>query len=428
MTLLLPSDKAAVRPNSIAAPDVHTSYLPQRAPNAARKRGPAILAGSAAGPVRGEAQLSALIGAIYDAALEPARWPGALRQTVDFVGGVSATVYHKDAAARQGNVYHDCGGRDPHYQRLYYQDYIKIDPTMVGLWYRETGKVLSVGDLLDLDEFYGSRFYREWVRPQKHVDAVSVALDKTATGVALFTVFRHEQDGLVDAEARRRMALVAPHVRRAALVGRTIEHKTAEAATLADTLDGLSAAMFLVDADARVVHANASAQAMLRAGLVLRAASGKLAAADAQASRALGDAVAAAKGGDAAVGRRGVAVPLAARDGERYVAHALPLASAARSCAGASRTAVAALFVQKAALEIRAAPEVMAKTYNLTPTELRVLLSIVETGGVPETAEALGIGQATVKTHLHRLFAKTDTRRQSELVKLVAGLSSPLAG
>jgi DNA-binding CsgD family transcriptional regulator len=34
----------------------------------------------------------------------------------------------------------------------------------------------------------------------------------------------------------------------------------------------------------------------------------------------------------------------------------------------------------------------------------------------------LGISQATVKTHLHNLFRKTGTRRQSELVKLVAGI------
>jgi DNA-binding CsgD family transcriptional regulator len=30
-----------------------------------------------------------------------------------------------------------------------------------------------------------------------------------------------------------------------------------------------------------------------------------------------------------------------------------------------------------------------------------------------------------VRTHLLRLYAKTDTRRQAELVKLVAGFSSP---
>ena len=57
-----------------------------------------------------------------------------------------------------------------------------------------------------------------------------------------------------------------------------------------------------------------------------------------------------------------------------------------------------------------------------------MLLAIVEVGGVPEVAEALGIAEATVKTHLHRLFAKTGTRRQADLVKLVAGFANPLVG
>ena len=73
-------------------------------------------------------------------------------------------------------------------------------------------------------------------------------------------------------------------------------------------------------------------------------------------------------------------------------------------------------------------PEVIAQAYALTPTELRVLLAIVEIGGVPEVADVLGIAETTVKTHLGRLYEKTNTRRQADLVKLVAGFSSPLAG
>jgi DNA-binding CsgD family transcriptional regulator len=71
---------------------------------------------------------------------------------------------------------------------------------------------------------------------------------------------------------------------------------------------------------------------------------------------------------------------------------------------------------------------VIAKAYKLTPTELRVLLAIVEVGGVPEAAEALGIAESTVKTHLGRLYQKTGSGRQADLVKLVAGFSNPLQG
>jgi DNA-binding CsgD family transcriptional regulator len=86
------------------------------------------------------------------------------------------------------------------------------------------------------------------------------------------------------------------------------------------------------------------------------------------------------------------------------------------------------VFVQKAALEARSPLEEIARIYKLTPSELRVLVAVVEVGGVRETAEALGIGEPTVKTHLNRLFTKTGTSRQADLVKLMARFSSPLVG
>ena len=42
-------------------------------------------------------------------------------------------------------------------------------------------------------------------------------------------------------------------------------------------------------------------------------------------------------------------------------------------------------------------------------------------------ADALGIGEATVKTHLGRVYEKTGAQRQADLVRLVAGFASPLA-
>jgi DNA-binding CsgD family transcriptional regulator len=92
----------------------------------------------------------------------------------------------------------------------------------------------------------------------------------------------------------------------------------------------------------------------------------------------------------------------------------------------AATRATAAVFVHRAGLKSLSAPEMIAKAYGLTPTELRVLLAIVEIGGVPDVAKALGIAETTVKTHLSHLYAKTGTTRQADLVKLVAGFASPL--
>ena len=378
--------------------------------------------------MREDEQLSSLIGDIYDAALDTALWSAALGKTRGFVGGSASALYSKDAIRKNGKLYCQEGDIDRHYRRLYREKYAKLDPFTTGHFFAEIEQPIGVADLMPYDEFLETRFYKEWLRPQSIVDGVTGALEKSATSVVLFTVFRHQRDGVVDDETRCRMRLIVPHMRRAVLISKIIDLKAAEAASFADTLDGVSAGMFLVDARGRIVHANATGHVLLAEGSPLHSAGGKLATNDANAEQALHEIFLAAGSGDAAVGTKGIAVPLITSEDERYVAHVLPLTSGARRKAGTSYAAAAALFVHKATLEMPSPPEAIAKTFKLTPSELRVLLAIVEVGGVAETADALGIGPGTVKTHLLRVFAKTGTGRQAGLVKLVAGFSNPLVG
>jgi DNA-binding CsgD family transcriptional regulator len=184
--------------------------------------------------------------------------------------------------------------------------------------------------------------------------------------------------------------------------------------------------MFLVDATGRIIHANASGHSMISEGTALRAPSGRLGAVDAHADQALLDSISAAARGDAVLGKKGIAVPLKARDEKRYIAHVLPLTSGSRRKAGASYAAAATVFVRKAELDLPSPPEAVAKEFGLTPAELRVLFAIIEVGPVPEVSEVLGVSEATVKTHLRHLFEKTGTHRQAELVKLVAGYANAL--
>jgi len=371
-------------------------------------------------------ELSELIGEIYDAALARSRWPGALKKSARFIEGASAAVFWKDAANMDGGIYFHDSGIETHYRDVYFEKYVRLNPATTGLFFAEVEEPMATADLLPYAEFLESRFYREWAQPQGLVDFVSAALEKSATGAAMFGVFRHERHGLVDDATRQRMRLLIPHIRRAVLIAEVIDLKQAEAATISQALDGLRAAMFLVDADGRIMRANAAAYILVAEGDVLHAACGRLMSGDAQADASLREIFAAARQGDTAVGTKGIALPLMARSGERHVAHVLPLTSGARQRAGSRHAATAAVFVHKAALEVLSPPEAIAEAYKLTLTELRVLLAIVEVGGVPEVAELLGVAGTTVKTHLGRIYQKTGAGRQADLVKLVAGFSSPL--
>lgn len=57
--------------------------------------------------------------------------------------------------------------------------------------------------------------------------------------------------------------------------------------------------------------------------------------------------------------------------------------------------------------------------YGLTPTESRVAMLLAEGLSIQEISEILGVAQNTTRTHLKRVFGKTDTNRQGSLIKLV---------
>jgi DNA-binding CsgD family transcriptional regulator len=370
-------------------------------------------------------QLLKLIGDIYDAALDPTLWPGVLESATKFVGGSGAGLWTRDWSRDIAIAVYDYA-MDERYRQLYFESHNKLDPLREVYLCQDIGDVVSNSMILPYDEFVQTRFYQEWAKPQGLVDNVLATVDKTATSMAGFAVFRSERDGFADEAARQRMRLLVPHLRRSVLIGKVIDLKTAEAATLADTFDGLSVGMLLVDERGRILRANTSGQDLLADRSLIQATGGKLAINDPSAEQALHDVFRAAGNGDAAVGVKGIAVPLIARGGAQYVAHVLPLTSGARRRAGAAYTAVAAIFVQKAALATPSPPEAIAKAYKLTPMELRVFLAIVEVGGAPEVADTLGIAESTVKTHLLRLYAKTGASRHADLVKLLAGFASPL--
>jgi DNA-binding CsgD family transcriptional regulator len=181
----------------------------------------------------------------------------------------------------------------------------------------------------------------------------------------------------------------------------------------------------MVDAEGRLLHANASGEAMLADGDPFRVADRILTASSQRTSRDLAESFAAAALGDAAVEARGIAVPLSGASGQRFAAHVLPMTSGRRR--EAAHEAAAALFVRKVELEFPAYVRTMGEIYRLTASELRVLHVILDTGGVAPTALLLRLTENTVKTHLRHIFNKTGARSQVDLVKLVAGLSSPLA-
>jgi DNA-binding CsgD family transcriptional regulator/PAS domain-containing protein len=367
-------------------------------------------------------ELRRVVGRLYDAALNPALWADALTGIAEFVGGQAGTLNPKSLVSK----FVDAGDRvglDLQYIQMHSETCVEFD-SLTAVPRFDVRPIVRLPELMPPDEGCSGRIQKGSVRPAGRGDVASSVVEKSEKSCKLLGVGRNDPDAKVDDEMRRRMMLVAPHVRRAVLIGKALDRKADEAAAFADILDSLSAGLFLIDADGRIVHANAAGRGILAAGDFLRSIDGRMAARDTKTNRTLQNLF--ADKSDLDIGSKGIALPLTARDGEYHVAHVLPVGGRARPRAGVPRTVVAAVFVCKATLESPSSAEVIRRTYQLTRTELRVLLAIVNVGSIREVATALGVADCTIKTHVGRLFEKTGAGRQADLVKLVAGFFTPL--
>lgn len=190
---------------------------------------------------------------------------------------------------------------------------------------------------------------------------------------------------------------------------------------LGTTLDLLPVKIVITDFDGRILHTNAAAAEMLATGDPIWSRHGQLSATKSAATTAL---IAAITSAAAPTGRDGSEVPLPCRDGGAAIAHVRPLQiGAARlgSCLGIA----VVLFITE---PLRVVPplEALARLFDLTPSEIRVLEEVVSGKNRKESAAALGLADSTVKTHLDHLYAKTGTSDQPALRRLVTSLSWPL--
>jgi DNA-binding CsgD family transcriptional regulator len=67
--------------------------------------------------------------------------------------------------------------------------------------------------------------------------------------------------------------------------------------------------------------------------------------------------------------------------------------------------------------------EVLRRIYGLTRAESQVAMRVLNGDGLAPIAEELSVSLTTVRTHLQRIFDKTGTHRQAELVRLLLTVS-----
>jgi DNA-binding CsgD family transcriptional regulator len=270
-----------------------------------------------------------------------------------------------------------------------------------------------------------SRFYRDVLQPHGVLDMLWFPALRTGSRMASMHASRGDTLQPYRTEDVRLFELLAPHVCRALAISDALDIRVLRSEMLERTLDGLATGVFLMAGDGHVVHMNAAAERQARSGTAVRVVNNRLFPVY-PAARAVLDAAIRDTAQDGAhwEGKEhSIALPGLAHGGA--VATLLPVAEGRRAGVLAPFAAAVAVFVQDHVDTPLMPGEAFGRLYGLTGGELRVVMALSQGLGGMESAQALGVSEPTIRTHLQRIFSKTGTSKQADLLRLMHQSTPP---
>jgi len=368
--------------------------------------------------------LSDTVGAIYDCALDPAHWPETMRRVAALTASAAMGMGIIDYKRSQNVRLYDYGYSEGDL-RLYFEKYAAMNPAFIARLMFAVGEPVTGEMLLDEQEFLQSRVYREFLKPRGLRYGVTIELLRTPHRSVGTTLMRKEEQTAYSASDLALLRLLSPHFCRAFAISDALDIRTLRSEMLEATLDGLVSGVYLAARDGRVVYMNASAERQVKTGKALRILNHRLVPTDLGAGAALAEIIDGIARDETSTGPAGHALAIPDADGAGYVATVLPVDRGRRRSIMAPFAPSVAIFVQDPEHVPLMPGEAFARLHRLTGGELRVLLTLAQGLGAKEAADMLGIGEPTVRTHLQRIFSKTGTSRQAEVLQLLHSATPP---
>ena len=371
-------------------------------------------------------RLSDIIGSVYDCVLQPQEWSRTLPLISAFGESAASSMVVQGRVSNSGARVFEDGDRQS-FLRLYFEKLAASRmPAMKQVAFDHLGEVATMTMLAGEREPLNSDFYLKWVRPLGFRDVIGVLVLKSGKRVAWFSVARSDVQSRFTEADLRQMELLSPHICRALLISDALDLQSIVATRLAETVDHLSTGILLTEESGRIAYMNGSAEAILKDGNALKSKDGRLVAVRPHARDALSRALEESSAGKAPSTSGQHAIPLPDEEGSGLIANVLPLQWRDGRNPLATLPGAAAVIIQDPAEGAAPPMEAIGLLYGLTAAERNVLEHVAASHTPQETADRLGVSINTVKTHLQKIFAKTNTTRQADLVRLVARSTAPL--
>ena len=141
--------------------------------------------------------------------------------------------------------------------------------------------------LIDDHEFWETRFYQEWCKPQRYLDNINFKILQTEHRIGWWAAHRLEGQPRYGTGDIELVNLLVPHVCRAIRISDALNLKTIRSEVLEATLNALTSGVYLVDLLGRVIYLNRAAEQQVGKGDVVRIEKARLAPVDRMARLAL---------------------------------------------------------------------------------------------------------------------------------------------
>ncbi|MBR1234281.1 hypothetical protein JQ597_19150 [Bradyrhizobium sp. AUGA SZCCT0177] len=353
-------------------------------------------------------ELLALIDQIYGAAADIDRWPVVLQTIADAFGAGDASL----SAVSQRDVPWLVAPRtDPAFLQSYGAYYHPLNL----FWQRAAslpvGTIVTDRMVLPKETLRSSPFFNEWSRPQGYLSVMGATLLADDDWRVEFVVPGRDEFG---PEQLKLYEAIAPHLKRAVQLNHRLQALALDRHYSFAALDSIGQGVLVVDSRARVLFANRACDSAFADGL--RLDDGVLCGASSAETAGLHLAIAAS----AQTGEDDARDSVSISRGEFKSALSLlviPLRSEIEAIARYNRAAI--IFVTDPDKVVLPDDKQLQKKFGLTPAEVGLIRELTGGSSLQTAAGRLGIKIATARTHLHRIFAKTGTTRQAELMRLM---------
>jgi len=357
--------------------------------------------------------MDALIGQVYDAALDPSLWPATMRAICAEFGAAAMTIRGLDYASPQVR-FSITTGIPAEADAAYRNRYVRTSPSI--RYFREHPDLCLVDNhthtgAARLDQDHFQREFLEGLCGARYTLTACwpTGLAHQAVHASLL---RTREQGPADVRLAEGYSTLRPHLQRALQVSERVARADARAGAAESLYDLLALGILMISGRGTVVYSNRAAREIADAedgigvdstGLHALRRSEK-----AWLQRVIEDVISR----ESAVS---VEVSITRKSGARpYGLNLVPV----RGPSGwLSEHAVRAIVVISDPERTVTEHGYLAQAFGLTPTEARVLALLCEGKAAREIASTLAIAPATARLHIEHLLKKSGCHRQSDLVR-----------